>query len=162
MLDSDLLRHAVLIPLLAGSFSRRSLADAEAPPEWLWLEEWNGPANHSDEAAAVLALPDGSVLVAARTYDANPSLTGFHPALLRYDARGELLWSIVEPSYSTWRSLDHSSSGDALLSGFEFIKGEWNVVVRRLDPSDGSTTWETARPASPSFEAFKPAVVEDT
>ncbi len=156
-------RRHLLVALLPACLAVSAVryAPAEAPPTLLWWKDWNGPANHADSANKVLLLPDRSVLVAGSSYNPNPPLSGAHPALLRYGPDGALLWSLVESDYTTWSGLHRTSTGDVLVSGLASVAGEWKVIVRRLDWSDGSTVWQATRPAAPSFLAFTPAVVED-
>src|SRR6185295_17885097 len=86
---------ALLCSVLALPMFVAGAVHAEPPPQRLWIRQWDGPGHHSDEPKAILTLADHSVMVAAGTHD--PTMGGPHPALLRYDAAGKLLYSIVEP-----------------------------------------------------------------
>lgn len=140
------------------SISERTFA-AEPPPTRSWVRAWNGPANHADEPVAVVMLADHSVVIAGDTYD--PSMGGHHPMLLRYDALGGVMWSIVEPGFTRYASLQRSITGDLLLSGFYFENAAWKLFVRRVNPADGSQVWQVSHSATLAFGPFKPAVAED-
>lgn len=140
-----------------------SVSFAESPPTRTWVREWNGPANHSDDATAALILADDSVLMAGETY--TPSIANHVPALVRYDAQGVVLWSkvesVLETGFGDFRTLQHSVTGDVLVSGFVFLKNAWHVFVRKIDPANGATIWQMNRPAMLTSSPFNPAVVED-
>src|SRR5215510_6175923 len=80
---------------VATAMLAANAAQAEPPPQRLWIRQWDGPNHHSDEPRAILTLADHSVMVAAAAYD--PTVGGPHPALLRYDSAGKLQCAIVEP-----------------------------------------------------------------
>lgn len=147
---------AILTPTLATTSHA-----VEPPPTRTWVRAWNGPANHSDEPAAVLMLADHSVIVAGDTYDPAPGAAGHHPVILRYDAAGNVMWSIIEPGFDRFVSLHKSITGDVLLVGHLHDGTSWNVFVRRIDPVDGGTVWQAQHPAALSFGPFKPGIAED-
>lgn len=149
-----------LISLTAARATGANGTFEEPTPESLWMEEWNGPANHSDDAIAVLSLPDGSVLVVGRAYDPMPP-SGDHAVLIRYDQAGSVLWTQIDPGFARPVGLHRTSTDDVLSSSYDFIEGQWHVVISRIDPSDGAIVWQTARRASLGFGLFKPAIAED-
>jgi hypothetical protein len=142
---------------VVAAASLQTSAFAGNLPTLEWTRSWNGPNNHADHAIATLILPDGSILVAGDAYE---PFFGAKPVLLRYDQKGNLLWSIVEQSHLQIRRMILSSTGDVLLTGYVFRDNSWKVFVRRVNPAQGATVWEQTHSANMIAE-FGPAVAED-
>ncbi|HWB21097.1 MAG TPA: dockerin type I domain-containing protein [Phycisphaerales bacterium] len=153
--------HTRIFPLFmcAAALASSSAARAETQPVRLWNQVWNAPSNHHDEPSDVLTLPDHSILVSGSAY--NPVDAGTYPVLLHYSESGQLLWAHVESQYASFKHLLLSSTGDVLLIATTTIKNVWQVVVRRLNPEDGSTVWEAIHPASYQSNPFSPVIRED-
>ena len=147
------------IVLSFGCLLSAGIAFAETLPAQNWSREWNGPTNHSDNPSAVLTLPDRSVLVAGSSYD--PNGVGHRPVLIRYSPAGTVMWSQIEPTFSQFRSLAKSSTGDVLLRSILWVGTDLFAFVRRVRPADGTTVWEAKVAVSQPSPPFEPAMTED-
>src|SRR5687767_2981629 len=106
---------AVALTGAAGMLMPAS-AVADDTPALSWTDSWNGPTNHQDRAQAACILADGSIVVAATTYDT--SLVFHRLSLIRYDQKGNVLWSTVEPTRTHVNNMILSATGDVLLTGY--------------------------------------------
>src|SRR5687767_7810562 len=128
-------------------------------PALSWTDSWNGPTNHQDKAEAVCILADGSIVVAATTYDT--TLVFERLSLISYDQQGNILWSTVDPTRTRVNNMILSATGDLLISGYSREGNELVMFVRRVNAANGSVIWHKIHATDSGSQDFGPAVAED-
>ena len=116
-----------------------------------WLRTWAEAPDASSYGDALAVDAAGNAVVAGSS---NPSVvTWVHALLLRYSAKGKLLWSRVTydeaQPYAEWRAVACLPKGDIWVGGdVKVVAGRWDWAVARYSPT-GTARW-TSRWESPA------------
>lgn len=141
-----MLRCAVLLLLFGATL--RGIADTRQIAS-SWIQVWNSPFNHSDNALMVRAAAAGGILQLVRSHD--PATHSYRLVIIRHEADGQRAWAHIDPVLPPVDPIDMNIAADG--SAVITVASDNVLFVRKSDSLDGGLIWEHQRTLQTTLDA---------
>ncbi|MCK4224128.1 MAG: SBBP repeat-containing protein, partial [candidate division Zixibacteria bacterium] len=128
----------------------------------LWVQRYNGPGNHNDEANAIAIDDSNNVYV---TGESGGSETGLDYATIKYYPTGDTAWVRRYNGPGTWNdgteAIALDGSGNVYVTGWSWGSGTSSDYATIKYYSDGDTAWVRRYNGPGDYEDYAHAIAVD-
>src|SRR5207247_6054431 len=133
-LPHEIKRRKLLLPFLVIFYLTGLTINSIAQPSITWQRIFDGPGHHEDDGSDICQSSDGYFYALGSTQTIDHA--HFHPYLLKLNAKGDTMWTLVISAvYGNAYAIAPSSDSGCIVAGFS-----GNVTTVKVS-SSGNIVW---------------------